>query len=82
MSIQVASYRHDSNGTSAHLFWHGAQKFEVLYTDANGRSDGRESGDRDFAMIALHSWDEMVHEKKGQFTRKDEIALRDIGIAI
>lgn len=82
MSIQVASYRHESNGRSAHLFWHGGQKFEVLHTHADGRSNGRDSGDRDFAMIALHSWAEMVHEKKGEFTRKDEIALHDIGITI
>lgn len=82
MRIQVASYRHDANGTSAHLFRNAGEQFEILYTDNIGRSTGREAGDWDFALVALHTWDEMVHEKKGSFTHKDEVALRDIGIGI
>lgn len=82
MSIQVATFHHDANSIDAHMFWHGGDKFEILYTDKNGRSDGREHGDRDFAFIAIHGWDEMVHEKQGSFKRKDEIALRDLGFNI
>jgi hypothetical protein len=82
MSIQVATFHHDANAINAHLFWHGGDKFEVLYTDADGRSDGRESGNREFAQIAIYGWAEMVHERQGSFTRKDEIALRDIGFSI
>lgn len=82
MKIHVASYRHESNGVSASLFQHAPDAFEVVYTDTLDRSTGRESGDWHFALVAVHTWGEMVHEKKGSFTHKDEAALRDIGIGI